>query len=253
MKIEIIPCLNDNYSYLIHDEISNTVAIVDPSEFIPCDTIISKNYKKLDFILNTHHHYDHVGGNEELKKKYNSKVLGFENDKNRIPYIDIVLKDNQEFKIGTLNFTTIFIPGHTRGHVAFYFKKERVVFSGDTLFSLGCGRVFEGTYKQMFQSLNKLKNLPGETKVYCGHEYTFKNLEFCLKFNPNNDFLKKKKDNIKLSLKNKKPTIPSTISDEIKANIFFRVNDPDVKKAIKLENSSELEIFTKLRDLKDSF
>jgi hydroxyacylglutathione hydrolase len=253
MKIEIIPCLNDNYSYLIHDEISNTVAIVDPSEFIPCNTIISKNYKKLDFILNTHHHYDHVGGNEELKKKYNSKVLGFENDKNRIPQIDTVLKDNQEFKIGTLNFTTIFIPGHTRGHVAFYFKKERVVFSGDTLFSLGCGRVFEGTYKQMFQSLNKLKNLPGETKVYCGHEYTFKNLEFCLKFNPNNDFLKKKKDDIKLSLKNKKPTIPSTIADEIKANIFFRVNDPDVKKAINLENSPDIEIFTKLRDLKDNF
>tara|TARA_B110000008_G_scaffold57616_1_gene57095 strand:+ start:290 stop:1051 length:762 start_codon:yes stop_codon:yes gene_type:complete len=253
MKIEIIPCLNDNYSYLIHDEISNTVAIVDPSAFIPCDTIISKNYKKLDFILNTHHHYDHVGGNEELKKKYNSKVLGFENDKNRIPQIDTVLKDNQEFKIGTLNFTTIFIPGHTRGHVAFYFKKERVVFSGDTLFSLGCGRVFEGTYKQMFQSLNKLKNLPGETKVYCGHEYTFKNLEFCLKFNPNNDFLKKKKNDIKLSLKNKKPTIPSTIADEIKANIFFRVNDPDVKKAINLENSPDIEIFTKLRDLKDNF
>ena len=253
MKIEIIPCLNDNYSYLIHDEISNTVAIVDPSEFMPCDTIISKNYKKLDFILNTHHHYDHVGGNEELKKKYNSKVLGFENDKNRIPQIDTVLKDNQEFKIGTLNFTTIFIPGHTRGHVAFYFKKERVVFSGDTLFSLGCGRVFEGTYKQMFQSLNKLKNLPGETKVYCGHEYTFKNLEFCLKFNPNNDFLKKKKDDIKLSLKNKKPTIPSTIADEIKTNIFFRVNDPDVKKAINLENSPDIEIFTKLRDLKDNF
>ena len=253
MKIEIIPCLNDNYSYLIHDEISNTVAFVDPSEFIPCDTIISKNYKKLDFILNTHHHYDHVGGNEELKKKYNSKVLGFENDKNRIPQIDTGLKDNQEFKIGTLNFTTIFIPGHTRGHVAFYFKKERVVFSGDTLFSLGCGRVFEGTYKQMFQSLNKLKNLPGETKVYCGHEYTFKNLEFCLKFNPNNDFLKKKKDDIKLSLKNKKPTIPSTIADEIKANIFFRVNDPDVKKAINLENSPDIEIFTKLRDLKDNF
>ena len=253
MKIEIIPCLNDNYSYLIHDQISNTIAIVDPSEFTPCDTIINKNYQKLDFILNTHHHYDHVGGNEELKNKYNSKVLGFENDKNRIPHIDKALKDNQEFRIGTLDFTTIFIPGHTRGHVAFYFKKEKVVFSGDTLFSLGCGRVFEGTYRQMFQSLNKLKNLPGETKVYCGHEYTFKNLEFCLKFNPNNNFLKKKKNNIELSLKNKKPTIPSTIIDEIKANIFFRVNDPDVKKAINLENSSDIEIFTKLRDLKDNF
>jgi hydroxyacylglutathione hydrolase len=253
MKIEIIPCLNDNYSYLIHDKISNTVAIVDPSEFTPCDTTINKNYKKLDFILNTHHHYDHVGGNEELKNKYKSKVLGFENDKNRIPHIDTTLKDNQEFKIGTLNFTTIFIPGHTRGHVAFYFKKEKVLFTGDTLFSLGCGRVFEGTYKQMFRSLNKLKNLPRDTKIYCGHEYTYENLKFCLKFNPNNNFLKKKKDIIELSLKNKKPTIPSTIDDEIKANIFLRFDDPDVKKAVNLENSSDIEIFTKLRDLKDNF
>ena len=253
MKIEIIPCLNDNYSYLLRDEISNTVAIVDPSEFTACEKIIDKNYKKLDFILNTHHHYDHVGGNGELKKKYNSIVLGFENDKNRIPDIDKFLKDNQEFKIGTLNFTTIFIPGHTRGHIAFHFKKEKVLFTGDTLFSLGCGRVFEGTYEQMFQSLDKLKKLPGDTKIYCGHEYTYKNLKFCLKFNPNNSFLKKKKDAIELNLKNKKPTIPTTIEEEIKTNIFFRFNDPDVKKAINLENSSDIEIFTKLRDLKDSF
>jgi hydroxyacylglutathione hydrolase len=253
MNIEIIPCLNDNYSYLLHDENSNTVAIIDPSEFAVCDKIIDKNYRKLDFILNTHHHYDHVGGNEELKKKYNSKILGFENDKNRIPGIDKVLKDNQEFKIGMLNFTTIFIPGHTSGHIAFYFKKEKMVFTGDTLFSLGCGRIFEGTYEQMFQSLNKLKNLPDDTKVYCGHEYTYKNLEFCLKFNPNNDLLKKKKNNIELILKNEKPTIPTTIGDEVKTNIFFKFNDPDVKKAINLENSSDLEIFTKLRDLKDNF
>ena len=253
MNIKIIPCLNDNYSYLIHDQISNTVAIVDPSEFLPCEKIIDKNYKKLDFILNTHHHYDHVGGNEELKKKYSSIVLGFENDKNRIPFIDEVLKDNQEFKIGALNFTTIFIPGHTKGHVAFYFKKEKVLFSGDTLFSLGCGRIFEGTYNQMFQSLNKLKSLPGETKIYCGHEYTYNNLEFCLKFNPNNDFLKKKKEAIELNLKNRKPTIPSTIDEEIKTNIFLRCNDPDVKKALNLVNSSDIEIFTKLRSLKDNF
>jgi hydroxyacylglutathione hydrolase len=253
MNIEIIACLNDNYSYLLHDERSNTVAIVDPSEFETCDKIINKNFKKLDFILNTHHHYDHVGGNEELKKKYNSKIIGFENDKNRIPGIDKVLKDNQDFKIGTLNFTTIFIPGHTIGHIAFYFKKEKILFSGDTLFSLGCGRVFEGTYEQMFQSLKKLKNLPDDTKVYCGHEYTYKNLEFCLAFNPNNNFLQKKKSDIELSLKNKKPTIPSTIGEEIKTNIFFRFNDPDVKKAINLENSSDIEIFTKLRDLKDNF
>jgi hydroxyacylglutathione hydrolase len=253
MNIQIIACLNDNYSYLLHDENSNTVAIVDPSEFEVCDKIIEKSFKKLDFILNTHHHYDHVGGNEELKKKYKSTVIGFENDKNRIPGIDKTLKDNQNFKIGTLNFNTIFIPGHTKGHIAFYFKKEKTIFTGDTLFSLGCGRLFEGTYDQMFQSLKKIKNLPNDTKVYCGHEYTYKNLEFCLTFNPNNKFLKKKKSEIELNLKNKKPTIPSTIGDEIRANIFFRFNDPDVKKAINLENSSDIEIFTKLRDLKDNF
>jgi hydroxyacylglutathione hydrolase len=253
MNIEIISCLNDNYSYLIHDKPSNMVAIVDPSEFDPCNNIIDNKYKKLDFILNTHHHYDHVGGNEDLKKKYGSIVLGFEDDKNRIPGIDKVLKDGQEFKIGSLSFTTIFIPGHTKGHIAFYSEKERTVFTGDTLFSLGCGRVFEGTYEQMLQSLIKLKNLPDETKVYCGHEYTYKNLEFCLKFNPSNILLKKKKEAIELNIKNKKPSIPSTIGDEIKTNIFFRFNDPDVKKAINLENSSDLEIFTKLRDLKDSF
>ena len=253
MNIKIIPCLDDNYSYLLHDESSNTVAIVDPSEFKTCDKIIEKNYKKLDFILNTHHHYDHVGGNEELKKKYNSVIIGFENDKDRIPCIDKTVKDNQEFKIGNLNFTTLLIPGHTSGHIAFFEKKEKVIFTGDTLFSLGCGRIFEGTYEQMFKSLNRLKSLPINTKIYCGHEYTYKNLKFCLKFNPINSLLKKKKSEIELKLRNKKPTIPSTIGEEIKTNIFFKFNDPDVQKAINLENSSELEIFTKLRDLKDNF
>ena len=253
MNIEIIPCLNDNYSYLIHEKNSNTVAIIDPSEFNTCDRIIEKNFKKLDFILNTHHHHDHVGGNQEIKKKYNSTIIGFENDKNRIPGIDKILKDNQDFNVGKLNFTTIFIPGHTKGHVAFYLKDEKTVFTGDTLFSLGCGRIFEGTYKQMFESLNKLRNLPGDTKVYCGHEYTYKNLQFCLTLNPNNIFLKEKKKVIESNLKNKKPNIPSTISDEIKTNIFFRCNDPEVKKAVNLENSTDLEIFMKLRDLKDNF
>ena len=253
MNIDIIPCLNDNYSYLIHDENSNSVTIIDPSEFEQCDKIISKKYKKLDFILNTHHHYDHVGGNEKLKKKYNSSILAFESDKNRIPGINKFLKDNQQFKIGNLNFLVIFIPGHTSGHIAFYLEKEKVVFTGDTLFSLGCGRVFEGTYEQMFQSLIKLRNLPIETKIYCGHEYTYQNLEFCLKYNPNNILLKKRKNIIMQNLKNKRPTVPSTIGDEIQTNIFFKYDDQDVKKAIKLENSSNLEIFKKLRELKDDF
>jgi hydroxyacylglutathione hydrolase len=253
MDIEIIPCLNDNYSYLIKDDLTNTIAIIDPSEFKPCDQIIDKKYKKLDFILNTHHHFDHVGGNVELKKKYGSKILGCEKDKKRIPEIDILLKENQEFKVGDLNFKTIFIPGHTSGHIAFYLQREKVVFTGDTLFSLGCGRVFEGTYQQMFDSLNKIKNLPGETKIYCGHEYTINNLAFCLKFNPNNNLLKDKKKLLEANIKDKKPTIPSTIKDEIQTNIFLRYDDLDVRSALDLKKASDLEIFSKLRDLKDSF
>ena len=253
MDIEIIPCLNDNYSYLIKDDQTNTVAIIDPSEFSRCDEKINQKYKKLDFILNTHHHFDHVGGNAELKKKYGSKILGFEKDKKRIPKIDILLKDDQEFKIGNLNFKTIFIPGHTLGHIAFYLKKEKVVFTGDTLFSLGCCRVFEGTYQQMFNSLNKIKSLPADTKIYCGHEYTKNNLGFCLKFNPNNRYLKDKEKVLEAKIKDGKPTIPSKIKDEIQTNIFLRYDDPDVKDALNLKNASDLEIFTKLRDLKDNF
>ena len=253
MNIEIISCLSDNYSYLIHEEETNTVAIIDPSEFEPCDEIIKNKYKRLDYILNTHHHFDHVGGNEKLKKKYKSTVLGYEGDKDRIPYIDKSLNDNQNFKIGNLNFLVIFIPGHTKGHIAFYIEKEKIIFTGDTLFSLGCGRVFEGTYKQMFDSINKLKKLSKKTKIYCGHEYTEKNLKFCIKYDPNNKNLRKKKEWIDAKVKSKLPTIPITIEEELETNIFLRCNDQSVKNALNLKNCSEQEIFAKLRDLKDNF
>ena len=252
MKIEIIPCLSDNYSYLIFERDTNTVAIVDPSEFSTCDCVIKK-YKKLDYILNTHHHTDHVDGNIQLKKKYNSKILGFSGDKNRIPGIDILLKEHEKQKIGGLLFKVIFIPGHTSGHIAFYFEKEKVIFTGDTLFSLGCGRVFEGTHLDMLNSLNKLKILPPETKVYCGHEYTKTNLDFCLKYNSSNSFLKEKSIEINSKLKKNFPTIPTTIGEEVKTNIFLRCDDNVVKQSLNLKDASDQEIFSKLRDLKDAF
>ena len=252
MIVEIISCLSDNYSYLIHEKKFNTVSIVDPSEFKTCDEVIKK-YKKLDFILNTHHHADHVGANLELKKKYNSKILGSDSDKNRIPGIDIFLKENQKQKIGNLEFEVIFIPGHTKGHIAFFFRKEKIAFTGDTLFSLGCGRVFEGTHEEMFYSLNKIKNLPPDTKIYCGHEYTKTNLNFCLTYDPTNKLLKEKQVDILKKLNSNQPTIPSTLGQEIKTNIFLRCNDPEIKHAIGLKDSSGLEVFSKLRDLKDTF
>ena len=252
MKIEIIPCLNDNYSYLIFEKETNTVSIVDPSEFNSCNRIVQK-YKKLDYILNTHHHFDHVDGNLKLKKKYNSKVLGFDKDKERIPGIDIKLKDNQKFKIGDLEFKVIFVPGHTNGHIAFYFEKEKILFSGDTLFSLGCGKVFEGTHKDMFNSLNKLKSLSPDTKIYCGHEYTKKNYDFCIKCDPENSFLKEKAKLINSKLKDNLPTVPSNLTDELKTNVFLRCNDKGLKQTLNLKDCSDQEIFTKLRDLKDTF
>ena len=252
MKIEIIKCLNDNYSYLIFEEETNTVSIVDQSEFLSCDRIIQK-YKKLDYILNTHHHSDHVDGNIALKKKYNSQILGYYNDRDRIPGIDILLKDNEIKKIGNLVFKIIFIPGHTKGHVAFYFKDEKKIFTGDTLFSLGCGRIFEGTHLDMFNSLNKLKILPPETKIYCGHEYTKSNLNFCLKYDPNNLNLQEKSIQVISKIKSDLPTIPTTIGEELKTNIFLRCNDNDIKEALNLKDCPDQEVFSKLRDLKDRF
>ena len=238
MIVEIIPCLSDNYSYLIHEKETGTVSIVDPSEFNDCDKIINK-YKKLDFILNTHHHADHVGANLELKKKYNSKILGSNSDKNRIPGIDILLEENQKHKIGNLEFEVIFIPGHTKGHIAFYFKKEKIAFTGDTLFSLGCGRIFEGTYEQMFNSLKKIKKLPKETKIYFGHEYTLQNSNFCEAYDSNNLQLKNKILEIKEKLKRGLPTTPTILDEEIQCNIFLKAKD--------------IQTFSKLRDLKDNF
>ena len=191
MNVEIIKCLKDNYSYLITDSDRNCI-VIDPSESDPIIKIIEKKKLNLKFILNTHHHFDHIGGNDELKKKYSSEIVGFVKDKDRIPGIDISVSDNEVWKSGNFEAKIIYIPGHTSGHIAFYFYKNEILFSGDTLFSLGCGRVFEGTHEDMYNSLSKFKSLPLSTKVYCGHEYTYNNSLFCIKYDSENIMLKKK-------------------------------------------------------------
>jgi|TARA_B100001093_G_C26820473_1_gene1011668 hydroxyacylglutathione hydrolase len=253
LKIDIISCLQDNYSYVIYESSKEIVGVIDPSEFEPINNFITKKYKKINFILNTHHHFDHTGGNLELKKKYNSKIVGSAKDEKRIPGIDIKLLNNDIFKFGNIEFKIILVPGHTSGHICFYSKKEKIIFTGDTLFSLGCGKVFEGTYSQMFWSINSIKDLPKDTSIYCGHEYTEKNLDFCLKFEPNNHFLKKKKKWILSKTNKKEPTVPVSLEEELKTNIFLRYENPSVKKSLGMESSSGLEIFKKLRNLKDSF
>ena len=239
MKIQIIKCLQDNYSYLIIDEKNLTACVVDPSESKPIIDFVESNNINLKYILNTHHHFDHVGGNKELKKKYNLNVIGFRGDKNRIPEIDILVDDQNIWKKDNFEAKIYHIPGHTSGHIAFHFFKEKKIFTGDTLFSLGCGRIFEGTYEQMFNSLKKIKALPKDTEIYCGHEYTLQNSNFCAIHDPNNLQLKTKIIEIKKKIDSKLPTVPTILDDEIRCNIFLKAKD--------------LQTFSKLRDLKDNF
>jgi len=239
IKIEIIPCLQDNYSYLIINESNNDACVIDPSEAKPIINFIQRENINLKYILNTHHHFDHIGGNKELTEKYNSIVVGFKHDAERIPEISILVEDNQIWKKDNFEAKIIHIPGHTTGHIGFYFFKEKVIFTGDTLFSLGCGRIFEGTYKQMFESLSKIKNLPDDTKIYCGHEYTLQNSNFCITHDPQNLNLQNKIIKIREKLSENKPTIPSILKDEKECNIFLRAKN--------------VESFSKLRDLKDNF
>ena len=239
MRVEVIPCLQDNYSYLIIDKSNNSACVVDPSEAKPIMNFVEKENINLKYILNTHHHFDHVGGNKNLKKKYNSVVIGFKDDANRIPEIDILLEDNQIWKADNFEAKIMHIPGHTTGHICYHFFKEKLIFTGDTLFSLGCGKLFEGTYQDMFSSLKKIKKLSQDTKIYCGHEYTLQNSKFCIEYDPENTKLKNKITEIKKKLQNNLPTIPSTLKDEIECNIFLRAKD--------------VESFSKLRDLKDIF
>ena len=213
MQITPIPCLTDNYAYIISDNNSKIVGVVDPSESSPIISFLNKKNLKLSYILNTHHHFDHIGGNTELKKLYNAKVVGFVGDKHRIPGIDITLKDNEAWSFGNSPVKILHIPGHTSGHICFFFEKEAMVFTGDTLFSLGCGRIFEGDHKQMLNSLNRIKKLRA------------KNL----------------------------PTLPTTLADELNSNIFLRCDQKDLKIKLNMMNREDLEVFKKIRDLKDTF
>jgi len=253
MKIIPIPCLTDNYAYIINDNNSKVVGVVDPSEASPIIKFLKKQNLKLDYILNTHHHFDHIGGNIELKKIYNAKVVGFEGDKHRIPGIDITLDNNEKWIFGNSKVKILHIPGHTLGHICFFFEKEKIAFTGDTLFSLGCGRIFEGNHKQMLESLNKIKALPLDTKIYCGHEYTYKNGEFCMKYDKNNTKLKKKFEIIKKLRSKNLPTIPTSLKDELNSNIFLRCDQNDLKIKLNMKNQEDFKVFKKVRDLKDSY
>ena len=253
LEIFVIKALSDNYVYLLRNEHKNITSVIDPGESEPILKFLNKKKWHLDEIINTHHHYDHIGGNNELLDLYKSKLIAPSYDNNRISNIDVPVSDNETHNIAGISTKVIHTPGHTLGHVCFYMPEEKCLFSGDTLFYLGCGRVFEGTMDQMWLSLLKLRSLPEDTSVYCGHEYTLSNMKFANYIDTKNALLNK----ISLEIKNKRekglPTVPFNLGVEKKINPFLRADDDNFIKSVGLNSNNASETFGKIRLKKDSF
>ncbi len=226
INVTIIPVLGDhmNYAYLLQSE-NGQNAIIDPGESGPIIEVLQKQNLTLDYIFNTHHHWDHTDGNADLVEKYGAKLVGPAKEDKHISGLDIKLDEGNHFIFGDEKIEILETPGHTAGHICFYFPESRMVFTGDTLFLLGCGRLFEGTPSQMWNSLSKIAALPDDTKIYCGHEYTIGLGKFCLKIEPDNEDLKIRMKQIRALRKQNKPTIPGTIKEEKQTNVFLRAGD----------------------------
>lgn len=218
--VHIVPVLSDNYAYVLRDEVEDFTAVVDPGEAAPVEKFLDDNGWTLNLILNTHHHGDHIGGNAALMARYGCPLAAPEAERGRIDGITFGLAQGEDFDIAGEPVTVIETPGHTSGHVCLYLPQSRALFAGDTLFSLGCGRIFEGTPKQMFESIAKLKALPDETRLFCGHEYTAANGEFAMSLLPENEVLHLRLQMVRALRAKGKPTLPVTLGLEKQANPF---------------------------------
>jgi len=251
IEIELVPCLRDNYAYLIHDADAQICAVVDPSEPEPVKKALARHGWRLTHILNTHHHFDHTGGNVALKEQFGAKVVGPGKDRERIAAIDEGVDETTNWRFGPHAVRVLEIPAHTRAHIAFVLGDA--AFTGDTLFAMGCGRLFEGTPEMMWASLSKLMKLPDSTRVYCGHEYTLNNGRFALTLEPSNAILTRRMKEVEAARAKGAPTIPSTIGLEKETNPFLRPNSPEIRKTLGLEGASDVAVFAETRKRKDSF
>ncbi|HEX2581281.1 MAG TPA: hydroxyacylglutathione hydrolase [Dongiaceae bacterium] len=251
MKILPVPLLRDNYAWLLIARSGKEAAILDPSEAAPVLSLLERLQIKLTHILNTHHHHDHCGGNERLRAETGAPIFGPEYDRGRIPGLTHGLREGDTFSFDGTSARIFHIPGHTTGHIAYVFPEA--VFCGDTLFSLGCGRLFEGTAEQMWHSLVRLRELPDQTAVYCGHEYTESNHRFAMSLEPDNAALAKLGEEIAAKRQAGKTTVPSTVGVEKAFNPFLRADDPALAACLGLARQDPVEIFAALRDRKDKF
>ena len=250
-EIRLFPCLSDNFGYLIHDPVTKATASIDAPEAGPIVKALQREGWTLTDILVTHHHADHVGGIADLKARYNCRVVAPHDKGAAIPQVDERVKEGATVSVGNLVARVLETPGHTLDHISYVFDADNALFCADTLFSIGCGRVFEGTYPMMWDSLLKLRALPNDMRVYCGHEYTASNVKFALGIEPGNPALKARAEDVARQRAANQPTIPTLIRDEKEANTFLRADVPAVAAAVGLAGKSPAEVFGELRERKN--
>ena len=250
-EIRLFPCLSDNFGYLIHDPATKATASIDAPEAGPIIKALEHEGWTLTDILVTHHHADHVGGIAELKGKFKCRVVAPHDKGTAIALVDERVKEGATVTVGNLTARVLETPGHTLDHISYVFGDERALFCADTLFSIGCGRVFEGTYPMMWDSLLKLRALPNDIRVYCGHEYTASNVKFALGIEPNNPALKARAEEVAKLRAANQPTVPTLMRDEKEANVFLRADVPSVAAAVGLAGKSPTEVFGEIRERKN--
>lgn len=253
LEIVTIPCLADNYAFLLRDSATGKVALVDAPESYPIQKTLQDKGWKLDVVLLTHHHNDHVDGLPELVEEYHPHIIGANADAKRLPPLDIALVEGDTFKVGETEGHVIDVSGHTVGHIAFHFPSADAVFTADSLMALGCGRLFEGSPEMMWESLSKIAALPADTIVYSGHEYTASNAKFALTIEPGNQALQARAADIKAKRAAGVPTVPSTLKEELATNPFLRAHLPEMKSAVGMETASDEKVFAAIRKQKDNF
>ena len=253
LEIEQFICRSDNIGVLIHDPVNNLTAAIDAPEEAPILAALERRGWMLDYIFTTHHHYDHVEANFALKQKYGLKIYGPRAESDKIPEIDVTLNDGDNFRFGQFEVQVLSTPGHTKGEISYYIPQSKVAFTGDTLFSLGCGRLLEGTPQQMFRSLKVLSALPADTAIYCGHEYSASNARFALTIDPDNEALQQRAAEITRLRANDQLTLPTSIARELATNPFLRASDRQIRARLSLTDASDEQVFTRIRALKDNF
>jgi hydroxyacylglutathione hydrolase len=253
LVIEQIPVLRDNYVYVLHDPATGATGVVDPAVADPVLALLARHGWTLTHILNTHHHDDHVGGNLALKRATGAQVVGSAHDRERLPGLDVAVAEGDSVTLGTARATVLEVRGHTRAHIAYWFAESHALFCGDTMFALGCGRLFEGTPDQMWDSLLKLRALPDDTSVYCAHEYTQSNARFALTIEPDNDALRRRGADIDAVRQQNRPTVPSLLGLEKATNPFLRADCDGLRKAIGLASADPNQVFAEIRRRKDVF